>query len=159
MSNTEVSNSIPPWQRLSVNAATAAQMMGCGKSTFFRRVRDKLYPPPARDGLWNVAELRRCRQQMSTALQHQRAPKPVPLAPGAHHLYRHFNAAGQLLYVGISFSALHRLADHKDQSAWFWSIARVEVQGFKRREDAALTEKIAIRLEKPMHNIAHALEP
>jgi hypothetical protein len=47
-------------ERIAVNAAAAAQMMGCGKSTFFARVRKGLYPMPGRDGLWSVQELREC---------------------------------------------------------------------------------------------------
>lgn len=64
--NTEVHpNEIPPWQRLGVNGVTAAKMMGCSRSTFFQRVKDELYPKPARDGLWNVSELRACRERLS----------------------------------------------------------------------------------------------
>lgn len=44
---------IPPWERLGVNAVTAAAMMGCGRSTFFRRIREGLYPPAARGG-WGI---------------------------------------------------------------------------------------------------------
>jgi predicted DNA-binding transcriptional regulator AlpA len=59
-------NPIPLWERLAVNATEAAQMMGCGRSTFFARVKINLYPPPARDGLWNVSELRQCRANLTT---------------------------------------------------------------------------------------------
>ena len=33
-------------------------------------------------------------------------------------LYRHFDAAGNLLYVGISFSAINRFSQHKYGSEW-----------------------------------------
>lgn len=60
-----MTNEIPPWQRLSVDAATAAKMMSCGRSTFFRRVKVGMYPPPGRDGLWSVSQLRECRERLS----------------------------------------------------------------------------------------------
>lgn len=51
-------NQIPPWERIAVDAGTAADMMSCGKSTFFRRVREGKYPKPGPDGLWSVKALR-----------------------------------------------------------------------------------------------------
>lgn len=50
---------IPPWNRIAVDSWTAAQMMGCGRSTFFKRVRDGIYPPKGPDGNWSVAKLRK----------------------------------------------------------------------------------------------------
>lgn len=58
-------NPIPPWERLAVNGVTAAQMMGCSRSTFFQRVKDGVYPKPAKDGLWNVDALKACRAQLA----------------------------------------------------------------------------------------------
>lgn len=51
-------NPIPPWERIAVDAATAAHMLSCGRSTFFKRVKSGVYPRPAVDGLWRVSELR-----------------------------------------------------------------------------------------------------
>jgi hypothetical protein len=81
-----------------------------------------------------------------------RMPRSVPLAPGVHHLYRHFDAAGKLLYVGISFFTIVRLCDHRHESAWFWRIARVEFTGYAAAADARLAERLAILREKPLHN-------
>jgi hypothetical protein len=83
-------------------------------------------------------------------------PKPVPLSPEAFHLYRHFDADGNLLYVGISLSFLTRLCDHSQRAAWFWKIARVEVTGYATEADALVAERIAIHQEQPLHNIRHA---
>lgn len=58
-------NPIPPWERLGVDGGTAASMMGCGRSTFFARVKAGMYPKPAADGLWNVSQLRECREKMA----------------------------------------------------------------------------------------------
>lgn len=51
-------NPIPPWQRISVDAGTAANMLSIGKSTFFARVRVGMYPKARPDGRWLVSELR-----------------------------------------------------------------------------------------------------
>lgn len=69
-------------------------------------------------------------------------------------LYRHFDAAGALLYVGISLSAVQRLAQHKQTAAWFDGIARVEVQWLASREEALTAEAIAIAKEGPLWNVA-----
>jgi hypothetical protein len=69
------------------------------------------------------------------------------------HLYRHYNAKGELLYVGISLSAVNRLGQHKDHSHWFESITRVDIQQFGNRKYAMDAETLAIRNEKPKHNI------
>lgn len=70
-------------------------------------------------------------------------------------LYRHFDAAGVLLYVGISLSAVQRLAQHRDKP-WFRQIARVDVEWFDDRGQAERAEVAAIRRERPAHNVRHA---
>jgi hypothetical protein len=67
-------------------------------------------------------------------------------------LYRHYDASGTLLYVGISLSALTRLEQHK-ASSWFGNIARVDIQKFETRQEALEAERIAITSERPVHNI------
>lgn len=51
-------NPIPPWERIAVDARTAAQMLSCGRSTFFARVKAGIYPPAGPDGRWSVSALR-----------------------------------------------------------------------------------------------------
>jgi predicted DNA-binding transcriptional regulator AlpA len=45
-----------------VDAATAAAMMSCGRSTFFERVKKGVYPKPGPDGRWSVNALRQLHQ-------------------------------------------------------------------------------------------------
>lgn len=71
----------------------------------------------------------------------------------ATHLYRHFDARGNLLYVGISLSAVSRLGEHKAVSHWFDEIATVTVQPYPTREAALEAERLAIANENPAHNI------
>ena len=68
-------------------------------------------------------------------------------------LYRHFNAKGELLYVGVSLSAISRLISHK-RSAWAKEITRVEIENCGSREEAEKRERLAIRTEKPKYNVS-----
>ena len=70
-------------------------------------------------------------------------------------LYRHFSATDELLYVGISLSAVARLGQHERHSGWFGSIASVKVEHFDTREEALAAEKAAIQGEDPLHNKYH----
>lgn len=63
MSNEQII--IPPWERIAVDAKTASQMMSCGYSTFFKRVKANLYPKPGPDGNWSVNALRAVHQANS----------------------------------------------------------------------------------------------
>lgn len=69
------------------------------------------------------------------------------------HLYRHFNKEGELLYVGISSSALRRLAEHEEASHWFTQISSVTIEHYPDRKAAMEAEKAAIRAENPRHNV------
>lgn len=70
-------------------------------------------------------------------------------------LYRHYDSANQLLYVGISASAVHRLGQHSEHSDWFASISRVTIEHFESRPAALTAEREAIINERPLHNIVH----
>ena len=64
-------------------------------------------------------------------------------------LYRHFDKEDNLLYVGISFSSLLRLSQHKSLSSWYDQISRVTIENFENREQALEAETKAILNEKP----------
>lgn len=69
-------------------------------------------------------------------------------------LYRHYNEMGELLYVGISLSAINRLSQHKT-SGWFIEIAKVDIEQFETRMLALNAEETAIKKEKPKYNKIH----
>ena len=71
-------------------------------------------------------------------------------------LYRHFDAKGNLLYIGISASAMARMCQHK-QAAYKWTddIATMTVEWLDSRYSALRAERDAIIAEKPMYNINH----
>lgn len=74
-------------------------------------------------------------------------------------LYRHFDADGRLLYVGISLSAVARLSQHANGSHWSKAITRVEVETHPSRDAALAAERAAILAEKPLHNVVHNRAP
>lgn len=69
-------------------------------------------------------------------------------------LYRHFDAAGRLLYVGQSLSVLTRVSDHR-KSPWFREIATIKIERFPTKAALDEAEKSAIRNEMPPHNKYH----
>ncbi|WP_282026877.1 hypothetical protein [Limimaricola cinnabarinus] len=75
---------------------------------------------------------------------------------GPTQLYRHYSSTGELLYVGISLSALRWLAQHNGKAHWASQIARVEIESYPTRTAALEAEREAIILQRPKHNIVHA---
>jgi hypothetical protein len=73
-------------------------------------------------------------------------------------LYRHFDADGRLLYVGISMRPFQRLYNH-DRSHWSQDIATVRIEWFDARKDALQAELRAITTESPAHNLAGLKPP
>lgn len=71
-------------------------------------------------------------------------------------LYRHWDADDNLLYVGISLSAVTRLAQHVAGAHWSHDIASVTIQYHPDRSAAEAAERKAIAEESPRHNVAHA---
>lgn len=67
-------------------------------------------------------------------------------------LYRHFDAAGQLLYVGISSLSTVRLGQHRSRAPWFEQIATITIERFKTEESARNAERNAIAAERPQFN-------
>ena len=71
-------------------------------------------------------------------------------------LYRHFDAEGTLLYVGISLSAVSRLSQHvKATYDWTKDIKTVTIEKFDSRPSALRAERNAIKTEKPLYNKNH----
>lgn len=72
-------------------------------------------------------------------------------------LYRHFDATGRLLYVGIALSPASRTSQHRRTASWFSQVIRIEIEWFVSREGAELAEREAIRTERPLYNRAHKI--
>src|SRR4051812_38844246 len=74
-------------------------------------------------------------------------------------LYRHYNADGQLLYVGISSNSVVRWFGHKTQAQWASQTVRIEIKRFPSRDAAMVAEQKAIADECPVHNISPGYVP
>lgn len=70
-------------------------------------------------------------------------------------LYRFYDQAEQLLYVGITNSPSRRFAEHQDGKEWWPTIASVKLEHFPSRQQALDAERAAIVNEKPLRNIQH----
>jgi hypothetical protein len=73
--------------------------------------------------------------------------------PGRTALYRYFDLAGRLLYVGISDNPRTRWGQHKTTKPWASQVAVREVEWFPMRVQAAAAELVAIHVEKPIYNL------
>ena len=71
-----------------------------------------------------------------------------------HFLYRFFDDAESLLYVGITGSLEYRIGTHRSKKPWWDLVATLTVERFPSRREAEVAERIAIRDEAPVFNIA-----
>ena len=72
------------------------------------------------------------------------------------HLYRLWNADGELLYIGISKSAMRRLTDHQKGKSWGDEVSQVTIENVATRAEAERLEADAIASERPKYNVTHA---
>lgn len=78
-------------------------------------------------------------------------PTPDPTA-----LYRFFDGDDVLLYVGVSRWPLCRMTQHAREKSWWRSVVRSTIEWLPDRATAMATERMAIGLERPRHNVTHA---
>jgi excinuclease UvrABC nuclease subunit len=65
------------------------------------------------------------------------------------HLYRFFDKDGRLFYIGVSLSAVIRLAQHVQGSHWVHHACQVIWETLPNRYAALKAEKDAIQAERP----------
>lgn len=83
----------------------------------------------------------------------RKAPQRRQRRPGAKtSLYRHYNASGVLLYVGISMEYDKRTRAHRGTAPWLKDVAYSYVTYYPDRQLAKVAEAIAVRTEEPLHN-------
>jgi len=73
-------------------------------------------------------------------------------AGGTAALYRFYNKAGELLYVGVTGNVLKRCSQHRLQSAWWFETWYMTLGWYRNRMEAFRAEADAIRTELPWHN-------
>lgn len=67
-------------------------------------------------------------------------------------LYRHFDDANNLLYVGVSAAPYNRIGEHMHSSHWAERVCTVTLEWHQSRADAVKAEADAIKNEKPLFN-------
>lgn len=72
---------------------------------------------------------------------------------GPTELYRHFDAKGVLLYVGISLSTANRLGQHRCVSPWSKRVTSITIERYPNRKAALDAERNAIQSEGPLYNV------
>lgn len=74
-------------------------------------------------------------------------------------IYRFYGEKDVLLYVGITDRFGVRWSNHAKQKPWWPEVRRHTAEWFDTREEAADAEKVAIKTERPKHNIVHQPRP
>lgn len=69
-----------------------------------------------------------------------------------HFVYRAFDAAGDLLYVGCTMRPNLRAQEHRGQSKWFHLAASFKMSGPYNYETGRRIEREAIQTESPLFN-------
>lgn len=87
----------------------------------------------------------------STLVIQNRVAKTV----SGQYLYRLFNRAGLLLYVGISDNPLRRWNEHSKSKDWWPEVANLSQDWYPDRTSVELAERHAIKVERPKYNVTH----
>lgn len=72
---------------------------------------------------------------------------------GPTWLYRLYSGTA-LAYVRVSNDPKYRFEIHRRKKVWWSSVDHVDLVWFPSRSEAFAAERIAIRSENPIHNIA-----
>jgi GIY-YIG catalytic domain len=72
--------------------------------------------------------------------------------PGRTALYRFFNAAGILLYVGVATYPHTRWKQHAREKSWWPEVAEKAIEWHPTRVEAEQAEGVAINTEEPLYN-------
>lgn len=84
---------------------------------------------------------------------------PIDVGAGRTGLYRLFDAADALLYIGISDDLRGRMRAHAQEQPWWPEVDHRTVAWYNDRDEADDAETLAIAAEKPMHNKAKRYNP
>jgi predicted GIY-YIG superfamily endonuclease len=84
----------------------------------------------------------------------KQARKEKLLEPSNQTLYRFYNQANELLYVGITNNPFNRFSGHSKDKEWFKEISHSTFEHYPNRLLVDKAETAAIKLEKPKYNKA-----
>lgn len=68
-------------------------------------------------------------------------------------LYRMYDQAGALLYVGITVHLGGRFDHHRRTKPWWTDVVRIEMQHFPNRAAVEEAERLAVAAEGPRYNV------
>ena len=72
-------------------------------------------------------------------------------------LYRFYDERNVLLYVGITDRLGHRWSEHVHGKPWWPEVRRQATEWYGSRQEAEQAEQAAIKVERPVYNIVHAI--
>lgn len=72
-----------------------------------------------------------------------------------HALYRFYDAAGVLLYVGITADPGVRFKQHRGDKAWWTEVVNIRIEKLPTKAAVLAAERTAIREERPLWNVTH----
>jgi hypothetical protein len=74
----------------------------------------------------------------------------------AYTLYRFFDDADQLLYVGITLNPPARFAQHRGSKGWWDTVVRIDLERYPNKVAVLAAEREAIITEVPAFNVVHS---
>lgn len=80
---------------------------------------------------------------------------PEDRTPKPSSVYRIYDTAGTLIYVGLTDRGHARQFEHIASKPWAWQIAETHWEHFGTRQEAATRERHLIETRHPKHNIQH----
>lgn len=94
--------------------------------------------------------------KLTDTISAKRAPTAAVrrMARSPHVLYRFYDSAGRLLYVGITLNLPGRMQAHRSDQPWWYEVSDVRVEPYPSRRSVLAAESLAIRTERPLYNIA-----
>lgn len=73
-------------------------------------------------------------------------------------VYRLFDEAGTLLYVGVTKDVSRRFVEHRCERPWWFMVRSTTIQRFDDQAAAEVAEREAIETEGPIYNISHSVD-
>lgn len=84
-----------------------------------------------------------------------RVPGPPRPLPPPVSLYRFFDGAGALLYIGITNKNSKRWDGHVREKQWWGRVRTATIEHYADRPATMAAEQAAIKTEKPEFNVQH----
>lgn len=134
----------PEWQRFDprVDSDLIAPPRFRWTPEGIRRVQSPIEPV-------DIETFRKTSALLATALEQRSQPV------GVTALYRYYDEADGLLYIGISKTLATREGNHIKASTWMEFAMRSTIMRFPNRKGAEDAERLAIKAELPLFNVQH----